>query len=117
MPDLINEVIGEYLKSSNDWVNKLCGALIKADIDTAMSAAHGLRSCSCMVGANELARITVTMENLIVNEDLASALELKDQLLIEHLRVIEALTIYMNSDAAESQADGNSARMEPGITA
>jgi CheY-like chemotaxis protein len=91
-PDLLGQVIALYLESSQGLLEQVRAGLAKADARAVAEAAHALKSSSANVGATSLAEIAKQLEMSGREADLRRAQLLADQLVLEHRRVVAALS-------------------------
>jgi two-component system sensor histidine kinase/response regulator len=91
-PDLLDQVIGLYMDSSQSLLEQVRAGIAQADARTVTEAAHALKSSSANLGATSLAEIAKQLEMSGREADLSRAQLLADQLVLEHRRVVAALT-------------------------
>ncbi len=97
-PDILNQVINNYLKDSVKLIDNLREAIHKSNIEQIKNTAHSLKSSCANVGAVKLSSLCKELEmksksNSIENAS-AILLEIKD----EHKKVTEALKSKINGD-------------------
>ena len=90
-PNLLDQVIGLYVDSSQSLLERVRAGLAAGDAMALSEAAHALKSSSANVGATSLAEIAKQLEMSGREADLRRAQLLADQLFHEHRRVVEAL--------------------------
>ncbi|MDH3577653.1 MAG: ATP-binding protein [Gammaproteobacteria bacterium] len=99
-PDLVKEVVQAYLESSRELATKLHAAIELADAEGVVASAHTLKSSSANVGALKLADLCKTLETAVREGDLSAAPEHQQHVQREFERVIEALTLRMETAVA-----------------
>jgi HPt (histidine-containing phosphotransfer) domain-containing protein len=66
-------MIGLYLKDSRELVDTILTALANRDSKALLESAHGLKSCSVMVGASRLVELCDQLEDLRSAQSLEEA--------------------------------------------
>lgn len=90
-PDLLEKILGLFVKNSQDLVGQLRGALQQNDAQTVFRAAHTLKSSSANVGAVGLAEWCKELEALGRQNQIGDAADLFKQIEAEHGAVLKVL--------------------------
>ena len=72
-PDILAKILDLYLKDSRKLVDTLLAALANRDSEAILESAHGLKSCSAMVGAYRLTELCNQLEELRSAQSLEEA--------------------------------------------
>jgi two-component system, sensor histidine kinase and response regulator len=92
-PDLLQRVVGLYVKNSRALLGAIRESILLADPSGVFQASHSLKSSSANVGAVELVKLCLHMESIGRDGNLAPAVALIEQLSLEHERVLTALGV------------------------
>jgi PAS domain S-box-containing protein len=63
-PDILAKMLGLYLRDSRELADTLLAALANRDSEALLESAHGLKSCSAMMGAYRLTNLCNQLEEL-----------------------------------------------------
>ncbi len=72
-PDILAKMLKLYLEDSRKLVDSLLTALAERDGQALLESAHGLKSCSTMVGAARLSELCDQLEGLRTSQSLEEA--------------------------------------------
>jgi HPt (histidine-containing phosphotransfer) domain-containing protein len=72
-PDILAKMLRLYLEDSRKLVDSLLTALAERDGQALQESAHGLKSCSAMVGAARLSELCDQLEGLRTSQSLEEA--------------------------------------------
>lgn len=72
-PDILAKMLRLYLEDSRKLVDSLLTALAERDGQALQESAHGLKSCSAMVGAVRLSELCDQLEGLRTSQSLEEA--------------------------------------------
>ncbi len=72
-PDILAKMLRLYLEDSRTLVDSLLTALAERDGQALQESAHGLKSCSAMVGAVRLSELCDQLEGLRTSQSLEEA--------------------------------------------
>ena len=72
-PDILAKMLRLYLEDSRTLVDSLLTALAERDGQALQESAHGLKSCSAMVGAARLSELCDQLEGLRTSQSLEEA--------------------------------------------
>lgn len=72
-PDILAKILDLYLKDSRKLVDTLLAALANRDSKALLESAHGLKSCSAVVGAVRLSELCDQLEGLRSSQSLEEA--------------------------------------------
>jgi CheY-like chemotaxis protein len=90
-PDIIERIIGAYLRSSEPLVSKLRKAVIENDFEVVHNSAHSLKSSSANVGAMTLSEVCEELEMDCKDKKYANAADLISVVETEFVRVKDTL--------------------------
>lgn len=88
-PDVLAKMLGLYLKDSRELVDMLLAALANRDSKAILESAHGLKSCSTMMGARRLTSLCDQLEMLRQTQSLDEAATLIPAIKEEFTRVCD----------------------------
>jgi HPt (histidine-containing phosphotransfer) domain-containing protein len=72
-PDILAKMLGLYLRDSRGLADTLLAALANRDSEALLESAHGLKSCSAMMGAYRLTTLCDQLEELRSAQSLEEA--------------------------------------------
>ncbi|MFY9224048.1 MAG: ATP-binding protein [Blastocatellia bacterium] len=102
-PNLVAELIDNFINSSKERIDKLSNAVNQNDLKTIQIIAHSLVSSSGYLGASKLVILSRQLEQLAVNEQISEIKSLFASFLIEFEKACSALKIEQEKITLEKQ--------------
>ncbi|HHB76693.1 MAG TPA: response regulator [Desulfobulbus sp.] len=90
-PDVIERLVGVYLKSSPEILRTITSAALKGDMEQLWQSAHSLKSSSANLGAANLAGLCETVEEMGRNKQGDNVTEMIEKIETEYARVSNEL--------------------------